>query len=137
MIHDIETTRRALAEVLENEPDVIAAYHFGSTFDGTAHDDSDFDVGVLFCSKVKLRRLVRLEATLDQAIPHTADLVDARRAGPFVSLDVIRGDRFFCRDEVAADEFDLYVLSRAGDLAYYEFQRREILLGTPIGKGTG
>ena len=125
---DIQSTRRALAEVLDGEPQVVAAYHFGSTFDGTAFPSSDVDVGVLCSTRLTLDELIRLEARLDDAVPQSVDLVDVRRAGPFVALDVIRGDRFFCRDEVAADEFDLYVLRRAGDLAYHERERREMLL---------
>jgi predicted nucleotidyltransferase len=125
---DIKTLRRALAEILERESHVLAAYHFGSTAAGTATPSSDIDVGVLFSTKVPLEELVRIEGLLDEPIPYPVDVVDVRRAGPFVALDVIRGDRFFCRDEVAADEFDLFVLRRAGDLEYYERQRREAFL---------
>jgi predicted nucleotidyltransferase len=132
MIHDIETLRQVLTEVFENEPDVIAAYHFGSTFDGRAHEGSDVDVGVLCGTRLTLDELIGLEGSLNDAIPQSVDLVDVRRVGPFVALDVIRGDRFFCRDEVVADEFDLYVLRRAGDLAYYERLRRELLLSAPV-----
>lgn len=128
MILDIETLRRALTEVLETEPHVLAAYHFGSTAAGTATPSSDIDVGVLFRTTVPLEELIRIEGVLNQKIPKPVDVVDVRRAGPFVALDVIRGDRFFCRNEVAADEFDLFVLRRAGDLEYYERQRREALL---------
>ena len=133
---DIQSTRRALTEMLDGEPRVVAAYHFGSTFEGTASSSSDVDVGVLCTTRLTLDELIRLESRLDDAIPQKVDLVDVRRAGPFVALDVIRGDRFFCRDEVAADEFDLYVLRRAGDLSYHERQRREMLLEPRSERGT-
>lgn len=136
MILDIDTLRRTVAKILERESYVIAAYHFGSTLDGTAFPSSDVDVGVLCSTKLTLDELIHLESRLDDAIPQPLDLVDVRRAGPFVALDVIRGDRFFCRDEVTADEFDLYVLRRAGDLAYYERQRREMLLASPSEKAS-
>ena len=136
MNFDIESSRRALSDALQGEPHVIAAYHFGSTFDGTAFPSSDVDVGVLCSTKLTLDELIRLESRLDDAILQSVDLVDVRRVGPFVALDVIRGDRFFCRDDIAADEFDLYVLRRAGDLAYYERQRREMLLGSPSEKAS-
>jgi len=133
-----ETTNQltqALAEVLDGESQVLAAYHFGSSADGTAHALSDVDVGVLFSTKVPLEELIRIEIRLDDSIPQTVDLVDVKRAGPFVALDIIRGDRFFCRDETAADEFDLYVLRRAGDLAHFERERRAFFLRSPVAAG--
>jgi predicted nucleotidyltransferase len=127
-----ESVLPVLSEVLEGEPSVVAGYHFGSTQDGTAFATSDVDVGVLCDCRLSLDELIRLQDRLNDAIPQVVDLVDVRRVGPFVALDVIRGDRFFCRDEDDADEFDLFVLRRAGDLAYFERQRRDALLSTPI-----
>jgi predicted nucleotidyltransferase len=130
-----ETNNRltqALAEVLSGEPQVLAAYHFGSSADGTAHASSDVDVGVLFRTRVPLEELIRIEIRLDDSIPQTVDLVDVKRAGPFVALEIIRGDRFFCCDETVTDEFDLYVLRRAGDLEYFERERRAFFLESPL-----
>ena len=128
---------QALAEVLSDEPQVLAAYHFGSSSDGTAHASSDVDIGVLFRTRVPLEELIRIENQLDDSIPKTVDLLDVRRAGPFVALDIIRGERFFCRDETATDEFDLYVLRRAGDLEYFERERRAFYLGSSLADGGG
>jgi len=125
----------ALAGVLNDEPQVLAAYLFGSSVDGTASPSSDVDVGVLFSTNVSLKELIRIEALLDESISQTVDLVDLRRASPFVALDVVRGDRFFCRDETIADEFDLYVLRRAGDLEYYERRRRAFYLESAVSEG--
>ncbi len=135
-----ETNNRltqALAEVLSDEPQVLAAYHFGSSSDGTAHASSDVDVGVLFRTRAPLEELIRIETRLDESIPRTIDLVDVKRAGPFVALEVIRGERFYCRDETAADEFDLYVLRRAGDLEYFERERRAFYLESSLADGGG
>ena len=128
---------RALAEVLIDEPQVLAAYHFGSSSDGTAHASSDVDVGVLFRTRVPLEELIRIEIRLDDSIPETLDLVDVKRAGPFVALEIIRGERFYCRNETAADEFDLYVLRRAGDLEYFERERRAFYLESSLADGGG
>ena len=134
--HNDQLTR-ALAEVLSDEPQVLAAYHFGSSSDGTAHASSDVDVGVLFRTRVPLEELIRIEIRLDDSIPETLDLVDVKRAGPFVALEIIRGERFYCRNETAADEFDLYVLRRAGDLEYFERERRAFYLeSSPAGGGS-
>ena len=128
---------RALAEVLSDEPQILAAYHFGSSSDGTAHESSDVDIGVLFRTRAPLEELIRIETRLDESIPRTVDLVDVKRAGPFVALEIIRGERFYCRDETAADEFDLYVLRRAGDLEYFERERRAFFLESPFVAGEG
>ena len=130
-----DTTMFALAGVLNDEPQVLAAYLFGSSADGTASPSSDVDVGVLCSTNVSLEELIRIEALLDESISQTVDLLDVRRAGPFVALEVIRGDRFYCQDEIAADEFDLYVLRRAGDLEYYERRRRAFYLESAVSEG--
>ena len=44
-------------------------------------------------------------------------------ADPFLSANIVRGERLFCRDPYAADEYELYILRRAGDLAPLEKER--------------
>ena len=41
-------------------------------------------------------------------------------ASPFLALDVIKGELIYCNDPDLQAEDELYVLRRAGDLAYYE-----------------
>lgn len=55
-------------------------------------------------------------------------MIDLSRAGAFLALDAIRGERIFERDGRRLDELDLYVLRRAGDLAPFERERRRALL---------
>jgi len=69
-------------------------------------------------------------ATLADATGLPVDLVDVGRAGAFLALEVVRGERVFCRDDVAADRFELYVLARAGDLLPFERERQRIELGS-------
>ena len=121
--------------MLADHPGVVAAYLFGSTATGSATPSSDVDIGVLFSTTMPLDDLIQLESDLGEAIRRTVDLVDVKRAGAFLALDVIRGDRFFCRDEVGTDEFDLYVLSRAGDLEFYERERRAYFLDSQVADG--
>jgi hypothetical protein len=51
------------------------------------------------------------------------DLITLGDADPFLSANVIRGERLFCNDHYAADEYELYILRRAGDLADFERER--------------
>ncbi len=57
------------------------------------------------------------------------DLVVLPEADPFLAANIIRGDRLYAQNEHAADEYDLYVLRRAGDLAPLERERLDLLEG--------
>lgn len=74
--------------------------------------------------------LIELQDELERAAGVHLDLIDVARADAFLALDVIRGERIFERDGRRLDEFDLYVLRRAGDLAPFEYERRRALLTT-------
>jgi uncharacterized protein len=56
------------------------------------------------------------------------NLVLLSEADPFLAANIIRGERLFSRDERSADEYELYVLRRAGDLAPFERERIEAAL---------
>ena len=86
------------------------------------------DVGVLFRQKMTLHDVVLLEDELEQSLRRPVDIVDAGCASAFLALDIIRGERVFCADPYRCDEFELYVMRRAGDLAPFERERRRLLL---------
>ena len=56
------------------------------------------------------------------------DLVSFRDADPFVAANIVRGERLFTQDNYLADEYDLYILRRAGDLAPLERERIALIL---------
>ena len=114
----------AIVRVAATHPDIRAVYLFGSQAAGTARPDSDVDVGVLYVSRQPLARTLALEDELGQALSHKVDIVDAGRAGAFLALEIVRGERIFCRDLTETDRFDLYVLRRAGDLLPFERERQ-------------
>lgn len=126
---DHDSIVERVSAVLEQEGDVVAAYLFGSFGSGEATPRSDVDVAVLFQKRQKLERILDLETKVESALGRDADLLDLRAASPFLALDVLRGSRFYCTDEIVADEYELYVLRRAGDLAPLERERRAQLLG--------
>jgi hypothetical protein len=64
----------------------------------------------------------------DFFVVDAVDLVMLTETDPFLAANVIRGERIYCGDTTRADEFDLFVLRRAGDLAPYERQQIEIVL---------
>lgn len=117
-----------IVQVLAHHPEVVGAYVFGSRARGDATETSDLDLAVLCDRVLDLQQSVELEHELERAAGHSVDLVDLARVNAFLALDVIRGERIFERDGRRLDEFDLYVLRRAGDLAPFERERRRALL---------
>lgn len=122
---------RVFREVAASDASVRALYVFGSRANDSARPDSDVDVGVLFTSPQPLESTLRLAETLERSTGFDVDVVDVGRAGAFLALDIVRGERVATRDAVRTDEFELYVLRRAGDLLPFERARRDLLLAAP------
>ena len=93
---------------------------------------SDVDVGVRPLSGVKfsVTEKVSLALALEDLFGcKKVDLVSLSEADPFLAAEVIRGERLFAHNEHEADEYELYVLRRAGDLAPLERERMALVLG--------
>lgn len=92
--------------------------------------DSDLDIGV---QTVKGRRLsvkekVEISLALEDLFDvKRVDLVVLEEAKPFLALDIIKGELIYCDDFDRQAEEELYVLRRAGDLAYHERERRRLI----------
>ncbi|MEW6328049.1 MAG: nucleotidyltransferase domain-containing protein [Thermodesulfobacteriota bacterium] len=91
----------------------------------------DVDVGVLPARDYHLtvRDRVRLTIDLEDLLGVCrVDLVILPEASPFLALDVISGEHLYSSDLDRTAEYELYILRRAGDLAYFERQRRKQIL---------
>jgi predicted nucleotidyltransferase len=124
----LEPIAEAVRRLAAAAPRIVAVYLFGSQADSTANHDSDIDLGVLFGGPTGIADRVRLEAQFSEALGADVDLIDVGTCDAFLALSVIRGERLYCTDPVRCDEFDLYVMRRAGDLEFFERQRRSMLL---------
>lgn len=122
---EIERELRGLGA---GDPRILALYLFGSRGRREETPESDADVGVLWREEQGLREVLLLEDTLERRLGLKVDVVDAGRASAFLALDIIRGELVFCADADRCDEFELYVMRRAGDLAPFERERRRRLL---------
>jgi len=76
--------------------------------------------------EAKVRLAIALEDLLGVG---RVDLVCLPEVDPFLAANVVRGERLYAREEYEADEYDLYVLRRAGDLAPLERERMALILG--------
>jgi predicted nucleotidyltransferase len=119
---------RVLRETGAGDPRILALYLFGSRARHEETEHSDVDVAVLWNEAQALRDVLLLEDALEQQLRLKVDVVDAGRASPFLALDIIRGERVYCADPDRCDEFDLYVMRRAGDLVPFERERRRRFL---------
>lgn len=93
---------------------------------------SDLDVGVLPVAGGRLSARDRVELTIaleDLFQVPRVDLVVLPEARPFLASAVIQGERLFARNQDEADEYDLYVLRRAGDLLPFHRERVRMVLG--------
>ena len=97
-----------------------------------ARGPSDVDIGVkpapgaAFSVDEKVKFALAVE---DMLGVNRVDLVSLRDADPFLAANIIRGERLYAQDEYLADEYDLYILRRAGDLAPLERERMALILG--------
>jgi predicted nucleotidyltransferase len=97
-----------------------------------SYNDSDVDIGVKphpgkrLPVEDKVRLALRLEETLGVK---RVDLVLLPEADPFLSAEIIRGEKLFARDEIEADEYELYILRRAGDQIPLERERERLIFG--------
>ena len=90
---------------------------------------SDLDIGVRTHSPFSVESKVELTLALEDIFDlPTVDLFVLQEVDAFLAANIIRGDRIFAEDSYFADEYDLFVLRRAGDLAEYERQRMALIL---------
>ncbi len=93
--------------------------------------NADLDVGVqpIPGRGLSARERVEMSIALEDLfeVPRV-DLVLIPEADPFLALDIIRGELIYCGDLDQQAEDELYILRRAGDLAFYEKERRRLIL---------
>jgi hypothetical protein len=137
--------RQAALEKICRQFDVAILYSFGSRAaevrdwveenrDHLPAGLSDADIGAkaLPGKKWSVKEKVQLAGALEELLGvGRVDLVCLSEADPFVAAEIIRGERLFASDGHEADEYELYVLRRAGDLAPLERERMALVLGEP------
>lgn len=93
---------------------------------------ADVDVGVKAArgTRLSVHDKVRLALALEDLLEVSrVDLVCFSNADPFLAANIVRGERLYARDTYETDEYDLYILRRAGDLAPLERERMALILG--------
>jgi predicted nucleotidyltransferase len=107
----------SLLEYLAAQPDVVAAYIFGSVAQGRARPQSDVDIAVLLAAdldeETRFDRRLRLGWEVERLIGRQTDLVVLNDAPPLLQHQVLKHGRLiFERDRAARVEFEV----RAGQI---------------------
>jgi len=90
---------------------------------------SDLDIGVLTHPPFSVEAKVELTLALEDIFGiSNVDLFVLQEVDAFLAANIIRGDRVYAEDSYLADEYELFVLRRAGDLAEFERQRMAMIL---------
>jgi predicted nucleotidyltransferase len=92
-----EAISNSIVPIAASRPEITAVYIFGSQAAGSARTDSDVDLGVLYATRQSLETTLALQDAFGRAMARRVDLVDVGRAAPFLALEIIRGERVFCR----------------------------------------
>ncbi|MFB6351367.1 MAG: nucleotidyltransferase domain-containing protein [Bradymonadaceae bacterium] len=110
---DTEQLRARLRAVL---PDLDYAYLFGSAATGHLRPDSDVDIAVDVGRKLNADDIGRASAPLERLVGRPVDLVDLRRAGPILAMQVLRTGQLLVESNRRARlEFEMYTPSRYAD----------------------
>jgi uncharacterized protein len=133
--------RMAALAALCEQAGIEILYAFGSrgrevdswlqgTLAGLPPGPSDVDLAVKTKRVLDGLEKAKLALALEDLLGVTrVDLVFLAEAGAFLAANAIRGERLYAVDRIQADEYDLYVLRRAGDLAPLERERQALILG--------
>jgi predicted nucleotidyltransferase len=136
------TNKRELLEHLCKEFEIDILYAFGSRSKEVNHffreetdlslSDSDIDIGVkpIRGRKLTVKEKALIALRLEEILKvRRIDLIILPEADPFLAAEIVRGERLFSTDEAGADEYDLYILRRAGDQIPLERERERLIFG--------
>ena len=92
---------------------------------------SDVDIGVKPAPGTYLGPLEKVD--IAQEIEEVlgvakVDLLVVPEVDPFLAANIIRGERLYCAHKDLADEYDLYILRRAGDCIPLERERIALIM---------
>jgi predicted nucleotidyltransferase len=140
---DIENSRKKKLKTIAEEFNLYIIYAFGSQakevyewIKGNMQTlnipfSSDVDIGVKPAPSktLSVKEKVAVSMQLEElfSVRHV-DLLVMPEVDPFLAANIVRGERLYCKDEYEADEYDLYILRRAGDLIPFERERISLIM---------
>lgn len=123
----------SLRQVVRREPEVLAAWLFGSRGRGAGTPRSDVDVAILLTRGASKAILNRLSSELAGTLGMDADVVDIAASTPVLGFEIVaHGRRIFERDALAADEAEERCLREYLDTDYMRRVQSHYLYGDPL-----
>jgi predicted nucleotidyltransferase len=90
---------------------------------------SDLDIGIFTQVPFSVENKVNLTLDLENLFnAPRVDLFVLQEVDSFLAANIVRGERVYAADSYLADEYELFVLGRAGDLAELERERMAMIL---------
>lgn len=118
---------------LNNSPDVVAVYLFGSMAREQAHALSDIDVAILFAPEMPaadvFTRTLEIGTVLDEALQQPVDVIALNRAPPALCFQVLKYGRLVLeQDRTQRCVFVMHALSRYYDAKpYLDYHKARLL----------
>jgi predicted nucleotidyltransferase len=132
--HKIDELVAEIENLLQAQPDVLAAYLFGSVSEGREGPLSDVDIAVLFRPGLAQDQMWHMEDALgvivSQRLPgYTIDLMALNLSPLRFRFEVIsKGQAFYSADDSQRADFESYTLRRYWDLKKYLSEYRTNLI---------
>lgn len=129
---ETETVAAVAAKYLEEQPDVLAAYLFGSLARDRGRADSDVDIAVLFAPSYSektahFERRLEMELALEERLSLPVQVVDLEAASPELQHQVrLHGLLLVDKDRDRRMAFEVRARRNYLDMAYYRRRRMEI-----------
>ncbi len=116
-------TERMLRSFFNNASNIRLAFLIGSFARGTAREDSDVDVAILFSHDKDVREVLELKERLSLLLKKDVDLVALASAGPVMKMQVLKNGILLHGTKNAYENFFSNTVNEYDDLKFF---RREI-----------
>ena len=111
--------RKKLISLLQNNKDIIAAILFGSESRGTATQESDIDIALLY-EKDNIPNgidLLQFRQQLSDKMEQDVDIVLLNKASPIISMQALKnGKPLLIRNQKVYDAFEIQLVTDYADV---------------------
>ncbi|HPB84039.1 MAG TPA: nucleotidyltransferase domain-containing protein [Spirochaetota bacterium] len=109
--------------------EIYSAVRGSSEIDRAAASDIDIGVTIPYDLILSIDQKVSITSGFEEIFNgSTVDLTVINEAPVFLALDIIKGELLYCIDAIEQARNEMCILRQAGDLEYFERERRNAIL---------